>query len=474
MPTILHISDLHRTSDPRLNNDELLAAIFSDATRWEGEGIPWPDLIVVSGDVVQGVPADTQEPDSAIAAQYAEATDFLEKLGAKFVDSDRSRIIIVPGNHDVNWSRARRAMNLFEPCPDDIAQVALQVDSNVRWNWREQKAYRINDTNMYQSRFDHFRQFQSDFYAGLSPNPLSHCDKDLVYFEDLSLGLVVVGFSSWHGNDCFCTVGEIARESVTYSQDLVADSMAPVAVAVWHHSIVGGPRAQDYMDARVIHKLIDFGFSVGLHGHQHYPGAAPFELRLPNLASMVVVAGGSIAVGDSELPMGERRQFNVVYIDPSRGSITVHVRAMSQAGVFTGSHRDDFGGNTFVKLDLPISPSRPRKDTATRRIDDAIAAVSEGQYEEALDLIAGVDSYHCDTIRLISIRALDGLGRRDDLIELLNPPQSVEETFRVVSLLLDDSRYDEASSRLESVRELVGQPSYDELKEVITTRRMIS
>ena len=474
MPTILHISDLHRTSGPRLKNDELLAAIFSDATRWQAEGIPRPDLIVVSGDVIQGVPADIQEPDIAIAAQYAEAADFLEKLGAEFVNSDRSRIIIVPGNHDVNWSRARRAMNLLEPCPDDIAQAALRVDSNVRWNWKEQKAYRINDSNMYQSRFDHFRQFQADFYAGLDPSPLSHGENDLVYFEDLSLGLVVVGFASWHGNDCFCTVGEIDPESVTLSQKLVADCMAPVAVAVWHHSIIGGPRAQDYMDARVVHRLIDFGFSVGLHGHQHYPGAAPFELLLPNLASMVVVAGGSIAVGDSELPMGEQRQFNVVDIDSSSKAITIHVRAMSHAGVFTGSHRNDFGGNTFIELSLPLSRSRPSKETAIRRIDDAMTAVSAGRYKEALDLIAGIDSSYCDTIRLISIEALDGLGHRDELIELLDRPRTVDEAFKVISLLLDDGRHDEAFSKLESVRELVGQPHFIELTEVITARRMLS
>ena len=474
MPTILHISDLHRTSDPRLNNDELLAAILSDATRWEADGIPWPDLIVVSGDVIQGVPAEAQEPDLEIEKQYAEAKDFLEKLGAKIVNSDRSRIIIVPGNHDVNWSRARRAMNLLEPCPDDIARAALQSDSNVRWNWKDQKAYRVNDSNMYQTRFDHFRRFQSDFYDGVSPSPLSHGDKDLVYFEDLSLGLVVVGFASWHGNDCFCTVGEIAQQSVTYSRELVADSMAPVAVAVWHHSIIGGPRAQDYMDARDIHRLIDFGFTVGLHGHQHYPGAAPFELRLPNLASMVVVAGGSIAVGDSELPMGEQRQFNVVVIDPSSGSITVHVRAMSRGGVFAGSHRDDFGGNTFIKLDLPLSSSRPRKDTATGRLDDAMTAVSEGNYEKALDLIRGVASSYYETTRLISIQALDGLGHRDELVELLDPPQSIEEAFKVISMFLDDGRFDEAFAKLESVRELVGQANYEEVTQVINARRMNS
>ena len=180
-------------------------------------------------------------------------------------------------------------------------------------------------------------------------------NEDLLFFEYPKLGLLVAGFSSWHGNDCFCHVGEIAPTSLALSQRLVARSSMAVAVAVWHHSIAGGPRKHDYMDQRVVHRLIDFGFTVGLHGHQHYPGAAPFELRLPNLTTMAVVGAGSLAAGDNELPMGERRQFNVVVIDPDSRSITVHARSMSAAGVFTGSHRDDFGGNTFIKLSLPAA-----------------------------------------------------------------------------------------------------------------------
>ena len=39
MPTLLHISDLHRTAGPRIDNDQLLAAIASDASRWATEGI---------------------------------------------------------------------------------------------------------------------------------------------------------------------------------------------------------------------------------------------------------------------------------------------------------------------------------------------------------------------------------------------------------------------------------------------------
>ena len=196
---------------------------------------------------------------------------------------------------------------------------------------------------------------------------------------------------------------------------------------------MGGPRAQDYMDQQVIHRLIDFGVSVGLHGHQHYPGAAPYELRLPNLTSMVVVSAGSLAVGDDQLPAGERRQFNVVDIDPDNESITVHVRAMSSGRVFTGSHRDDFGGNTFMRLDLPRSPSRPPGPTTTQLLDDAMTATRNRKFERALGLLSKiVDSSHSHAKRQIAIAALDGLGRHDELLELLRPPQSADEAVRAI------------------------------------------
>ena len=472
MPTLLHISDLHRTSEPRLKNDELFAAIASDATRWESEGIPRPDLIVVSGDLIQGTSIDAPDPDSEIVAQYSEASDFLQRLAAAFVDSDRSRVVIVPGNHDVHWGRALNAMRPLTICPAGIARKAFEASSDVRWNWGEQQAYEIVDKGLYDSRYEHFRQFRDDFYAGLDPSPLPRDNSDLVFADYTSLGLAVVGFPSWHGNDCFCHVGEIDSASLALSRELLASCDVPVAVAVWHHSIVGEPRAHDYLDQRIVHRLIDFGFSVGLHGHQHYPGAAPFELHLPNLTSMAVVGAGSLAVGDSELPMGERRQFNIVVIDPSNKSITVHVRAMSPAGVFMGSHRDDFSGNTFIKLSLPFSPKRPNKPTITQQLDDAMTAVTVGQYKEALELLTGIDSSRADKKRQIQIEALNGLERHEELIELLDQPQSVDEAVRLVSLLIDFHRFDEASERLTAMRELVGPALFNELAGIIAARRM--
>lgn len=472
MRTVLHISDLHRTSGHHLSNDELFSALVSDATRWDAEGIPRPDLIVVSGDLVQGAPMDAPDADAEVDAQYREVGDFLKRLSEAFLNADRSRMVIVPGNHDVHWRRSRDSLNPIDPCPEGIATKAFQPTSGLRWNWTDRESYEISDQDLYESRFEHFRRFRKDFYEGIEANPFSCGDEDLLSFEFPELDLLIVGFSSWYGNDCFCRVGEIAPTSLALSQRIVAGSSMAVAVAVWHHSISGGPRSHDYMDQRVVHRLIDFGFTVGLHGHQHYPGAAPFELRLPNLTSMAVVGAGSLAVGDKELPMGERRQFNVVVIDPDSESIKVHVRGMSAAGVFTGSHRDDFGGNTFIELTLPVSRPNSRRPGIRRRLDDAIGAVAERRFGDALESITDLPPARATEGRRIQIEALRGLGREQQLIEVLNPPQNVDEVVELISLLLDAGRFDEARDVLEGSSPSLPPSVLNDLSAAISAREI--
>ena len=229
MPALLHISDLHRTSQPRLSNDELLAAVVSDAGRWDLGGISRPDLVVVSGDLIQGASAESTDPDSEIEAQYAEAGHFLMKLAAEFVESDRSRVVIVPGNHDVHWGRARSAMRPLDDCPGRIGSATLEANSGVRWDWRKQQAFEIFDSGVYESRFEHFRRFRADFYAGLDPSPLPNDCDDLFFADYPDLGLVVVGFASWHGNDCLCHVGEIDSGSL----GLIAEDCCKARMHRW-------------------------------------------------------------------------------------------------------------------------------------------------------------------------------------------------------------------------------------------------
>ncbi|MXZ92425.1 MAG: hypothetical protein F4Z05_13255 [Chloroflexi bacterium] len=473
MPTILHISDLHRTPGPRLDNDELLTAIINDSKRWEHEGIPNPDLVVVSGDLVQGVGTDTLDPDDQIQAQYEEANEFLLRLAEEVTDSDISRFVIVPGNHDVNWDRARRAMRPLDTCPPRINSLAFEANSRTRWNWRDQKAYEIFDENLYGARLQTFRDFQECFYAELHMSPLHRDnDSDLVYFDYPQLGLVVVGFASWHGNDCFCTVGEISSASLSLSQKLLSASQSPIAIAVWHHGVAGGPRSIDYMDETMLHKLIDQGFTVGLHGHHHYPAAAPFEARLPNRTAMTLVSAGSLAVGDRELPMGENRQFNVVVIDPDSAKVTVHVRAMSNAGVFMKSHRNDFGGNSFIELDLPSAPARPTAPSDIQLVDDAMTAIADERFDEALDILPKINCSREREKRLIQIEALSALGRHNELLEFLNPPQNADEVAKAIALLLDAGRYDDAKKQLETASSLIDPILHQDLADSIMAKEV--
>lgn len=429
---------------------------------------------MVSGDLIQGSKAaNTIDADSEIEEQYREADEFLRRLAAEFVNADRSRVVIVPGNHDVNWLRSRCAMRLLKNSPSRIATKAFESDSRVRWNWSDFSAYEISDLNLYEARYEHFRRFQAQFYAGLEPSPLpDNCD-DIVFHEYSDLGLVVVGLASWYGNDCFCHVGEIDSAALSFSRDLLARANADVAVAVWHHSIVGGPNANDYMDQRRVHRLIDFGFNVGLHGHQHYPEVGPYVLRLPNLTSMAVVSAGSLAAGDKQLPAGESRQFNVIVIDPEEQKITVHVREMSAAGVFSASHRADFGGKSFVELDFPISRVRSRVSTVAQRTDEAVTAVRGGQFARALELIDGLGSVEAPELRQIRIEALIGLQRWEDVMRLLDPPSTADEATRLISLLLDASRIDEAEGRLAAAATILDSFTVDHLRAKIVLARIV-
>ena len=80
-----------------------------------------PDLIAVSGDLVQGADLEHPDPDAEVDAQYREVGDFLNRLSEEFLNADRSRLVIVPGNHDVHWRRSLDGMKPVDPCPDRIA-----------------------------------------------------------------------------------------------------------------------------------------------------------------------------------------------------------------------------------------------------------------------------------------------------------------------------------------------------------------
>jgi len=107
--TIAHISDLHRSSDTPISNVALLNSLIHDVDTYTTQGIEKPDVLIVSGDIIQGDAATT-----LLKEQYDEALGFLNNLANSLFDGDNSRIILVPGNHDISWIESRNSMEKIQ------------------------------------------------------------------------------------------------------------------------------------------------------------------------------------------------------------------------------------------------------------------------------------------------------------------------------------------------------------------------
>ena len=216
----MHISDLHRSPSEPIGNSELVAALERDVDRFQREEPPIapPDAIIVSGDLVRGAPMGATDPDDVLAKQYEDAEDLLGQLATQFLGSDRSRLVIVPGNHDVDWNRSRASMSLATPDPARSLRRDLATpDSGLRWDWDSQSVFQIHDRALYETRLDHYWALFDRFYGSCDgiEVPLDRADPVLY---DLNDGrIVVAAFDSCTHNDCFRHVGGVDLEALSRS-----------------------------------------------------------------------------------------------------------------------------------------------------------------------------------------------------------------------------------------------------------------
>lgn len=445
--SILHISDLHRSPRDPITNDELISALVGDRDRYihEDPAVPAPEAIVVSGDIIQGVPLDTADFEAELDRQYAAAAEFLDELVSRFLDGDRSRLILIPGNHDIDWNTAFAALEPVErkDFPPSLATSIYGENSEYRWDWKSLTLYRIADPSLYARRLEAFWIFFERFYAGVSGllkvEPKS--DANLFSLCDGRIGLAA--YNSCHGNDCFAFHGLIRKEAVARSHLELNDTGVPfnLRIAVWHHSIEGPPYRTDYMDVDIVRGMIGRGFRLGLYGHQHKAQITPHQVWLPDRERMAVVSAGSLCAGAYELPIGVHRQYNVLEIAPDFQSVRVHVRAMAVANLFSRGHLMDFGGASFADLDwkpprnaagISIDADAARTRQAIEQAETAAKAGDPARSVEFLeDLSLPPGSYQRE---LILTAATDAQDWRV-VINVTNPPASIQELIQRVEAL---------------------------------------
>jgi len=439
--TIAHISDLHRSQEHPVSNSALLNSLLQDFDTYSDNGMSELDLIIVSGDLVKG--GKTKDD---IIKQYDEAFDFLCELANKLLSGDRSKIILVPGNHDVSWEESQNSMTKIEEkeiTGDDgnlrreILSQAIQIDSNIKWSWEDRSFYRVTDKANYDNRMMHFIDMYQKFYEKTKSYSLDP-DKQFELFDFKKFGITVVGFNSCFHNDHLNRAGSINPECIAkVGLKLRAlKKEGRLVLASWHHNTKGGPYDQDYMDGSFIKNLISSGIKIGFHGHQHRQEIIREENNIIDGDMMLILSAGSLCAGPTELPTGYDRQYNLLEltrVDDEEIQCKLFSRVKTPESSFENPvwHAGVIG-STNTEFSVIIKHPIPPK----LGLGKAEALLGEKKYGDAKEILEGY-SIENPLARMMLLECYEKLEEYNAIINAFNDPQTNAECVSLINAAME-------------------------------------
>jgi len=409
---ILHISDLHRTPGAELSNEELWESLRHDV--WNGYDatnkelsdieprLPDPgeiDVVVVSGDLTQ----------QAEAKEFVECEGFLQKIVDELLGRNKERLVLVPGNHDVDWTCSKEA---YEPAHttefnakqafDHHGSFRVKVSDLTLWKRKSDKA-------AYDRRFGSFSNFFANFYGNKDKYkfPVDRSDDQFVIFDEFTndLGIVIVGFNSCYLNDHLWHRGSIRKECLLRAAGqldrLGYKEGGPLRIAVWHHNVLGSPQKSDFMDPRTTFLLAERGFSLGLHGHVHEFGRIEMlarHVRIP------IVWAGSMCAGSNERPSSIPYLYNVIGLNMGSRTGWVHVRRRDDDWSVWAPHWQFKGGKSWDWLPSPHFDSSVTQRAPTRVAKPKLYSVHDAA--EIVDKMIDTAMNESDRVEVLNL-ALD-------------------------------------------------------------------
>lgn len=328
--SILHISDLHK--DKGADYDNLLASLITDSDQYSSEGIQKPSIIVVSGDLVEGSKnPNLSESKAEIKRQYDEVSIFLHKLVDYFLDGEREKIVIVPGNHDVCRTISSQSM-IKEDVKDEDGirkKRADMIAGDSRWSWNDLSFYSINDHPLYKSRFELFVDFYNTFFQGIREWE-EPCEETAQIIELPEYRICLFALNSCNRLDHLNQVGAIAPTAISSNQRKLnaIHKNGELIIGVWHHHTMGLPYENNYLDYRIIQALIASHVQVGLYGHQHQSTLLNEYRDLTQDGRILLISSGSLYGGRKQLVTGCPRQYCLLSFsfEDQKVHITLHVR----------------------------------------------------------------------------------------------------------------------------------------------------
>ena len=445
--SILHISDLHRDPENPIGNEALLDSLENDRRRYSIEETPRvrkPDIVVVSGDIVQGVSGKDPDAEKKLQAQYAEALNFLNELTKRFANGDKRCVIVIPGNHDVSAYHFMNSIGRIDIAPDRKKQLVTQLfspTSSLRWSWSDFELYEIVKPDVYADRLAAFANFYKSFYEGARTFPLQP-EKQFDVFDFPEFQFTIASFSSCHNNDIFNKQGGIHADCIAAVGKTLRDSSYDnrLRIGVWHHNTEGVPLQVDYMDPDILQNLIDRELSLGFHGHQHRPQFLDTRFRHEGTRRITVISAGTLC-GDASF--GFRRSYNVVELDLEDRKGRLHVREMLNDNLqlpIWGRRPLPPSVNSFLEFKFDPAPEPAiRSDAGTAALVEAQKHYDKGEYREAADVLRS----RAKTDQLARRLLLECYVQLHDNAAILvdfDPPKSSAEAVHLMEALWTEGK----------------------------------
>ncbi len=245
---ILHLSDLHFSNSQQAGiwSNQLAEDLHNDLK------ISHLDALILSGDI-----ANYSTPE-----EYQAAKEFFLNLRQDF-PLQPEQIIIVPGNHDLNWKISEE--DGYQPMRrKDLGSIdkTLIIDDGGIY-------IPVVNPEGYQQRFIHF----SNFYQAIKNQSYSLEYSEQYTLDNLSSqNILILGLNSaWQLDHYYKSRASINMNAL--SNALAEIRRHPeyndrIKIAVWHHPLdsVGDDRIQNQ---GFMEQLAVAGFRFFLHGHVH-------------------------------------------------------------------------------------------------------------------------------------------------------------------------------------------------------------
>jgi len=300
---VLHLSDLHLGSQAQalLWYDQLLLDLRTELA------CDQLDAVILSGDITNRAASD----------EFDAASQFLRDLKEDFKLAPH-QFILVPGNHDLSWTLARRAYRVMRRADyDGLLSPGAFIDNGDYIEIPVEAELR--------SRFQPF----ADFYYSVRNEayPLDYeYQATIHHFPDKKL--LILGLNSaWWLDHAFTTRADI--HGVALGRALRRIQQEPgyvdtVKLAVFHHP-VDSPDADRLRDTGFVERLAQAGFRLALHGHIHRPQTGLFRYDMAASGRQLDFLGaGTFGAPTKEWVPGFPLQYQLLEFNGD--SLRVHTR----------------------------------------------------------------------------------------------------------------------------------------------------